>query len=72
MLLEGSIRYEGKVKLVVTMPREDLANLFLERDNGKEIYIVYEVSSWEKLKEVLKASCFALVKGLRYSNTTLL
>lgn len=73
MLLEGGIRYEGKVKSVVAMPRKGLANLFpLERDNGEEIYIVYEVSSWEKRSEILRPSRFAPVRGSRYSNIALL
>ena len=73
MLLGGGVRYEGKVKSAVAMPRKELADLFpMERDNGEEIYIVYEVSNWEKRKEILRPSHFAPVRGPRYSNTALL
>lgn len=73
MLLGGGIRYEGKVKSAVAMPRKELADLFpMEKDNGEEIYITYEVSSWEKRKEILRPSRYAPVRGPRYSNTTLL
>lgn len=73
MLLGGGIQYEGKVKSAVAMPRKELADLFpMEKDNGEEIYITYEVSSWEKRKEILRPSRYAPVRGPRYSNTTLL
>lgn len=73
LLPGGGIRYEGKVKSAVALPRKALVDVFpMEQANGEEIYIVYEISIWKERKEVLLPSRRAPVRGPRYSNTTLL
>lgn len=73
LLPGGGIRYEGKVKSAKAVPRKELQDILpMTKDNGDEIYILYEVSSWKERKEILRPSCYAPMRGPRYTNATLL
>lgn len=73
LLPGGGIRYEGKVKSATALLRRELKDIFpMTKDNGEEIYILYEISLWKERKEILRPSRHAPMRGPRYTNGTLL